>query len=267
MEKIKFFIGSDANSGCAECQMVLEYSIKKHCSIPYEIVWMKISDDPKSFWHGWNSKNWSTPFSGFRYGIAEYCDFEGKAIYQDDDQLWLTDPKELWDIEINDPNIMTGKKLPNGEIRHCVSLIDCEKYGRVVPPASRRKALEYNCEVFKQITFPHTQVIDGNFNNFDGEDQKLEDIKILHLTDMSSNPGVHMAIKRLGDQKSHWYNGPLRKHRRDDVVELFKQYHKEAEEDGFDINNYITNKKIDYVKGSQANYSAGHKWQSTEMIK
>lgn len=256
MEPIRFFIGTDANGGCAECQMVLEYSIWKNCSRPYEINWMAISDDPNSFWDGWETRTWSTPFSGFRYGIPEYCGYEGQAIYQDDDQMWLVDPAELWDIEIQDPNIMTGKKLPNGEIRHCVFKVDNEKFESLGIPVSRRKGNPNFNEMMKQATFPRTQIMDPNFNNFDGENEDIENIKVLHMTDMRTNPGVHLAVKRLGDQSKHWFNGQLIEHRRPDVVEIFHQYYNEALEAGFKVEDYLPGKRIDYKTVDQTNYTS-----------
>lgn len=257
---IKFFVGTDVNGGCAECQMVFEYSLKKNCSMPYEIVWMKIDENPESFWNGWNTRKWSTPFSGFRYGIPEYCNFEGKAIYCDDDQIWLQDPLELWEMDVENPFIMTGKRLQNGEIRHCVSLWDNKKAFKHLPPISRRKDNENFCEMMKGLTFPYTKIIDDKFNCYDGENMKIEEIVLLHLTDMSTNPGVHKAVKRLGDQSQHWYDGPLRSHRRDDVVSIFDQYYNEAIENGFSVADYLPNKRFSYEKQTQKNYKANNGW-------
>lgn len=256
-EVIKFFIGTDVNGGCAYCQMVLEYSIKKHCSLPYEIYWMKLSDDPNSMWGGWNTENFYTPFSPFRYAIPEFMNFKGKAIYQDDDQLWLSDPKELWDIKLNEGMVMTGKYLQQtGEIRHCVSLIDCEQFGKYINiPVQRRKQNANFAEIMKTLTRDRTQIIDDNFNNYDGEFADLKDIKVLHFTNMSQNPGVAMMVERLGDQKLHWYDGPIRKHRRQDCVDIFKQYYEEAVADGFKVENYLPEKRLEYKIHSNAGYT------------
>lgn len=259
---IRIFVGTDVNGGCAECQMVFEYSLKKHCSEPYELTWMKISKDPSSFWHGWNTEKWSTPFSGFRYGIAEYCNFEGKAIYCDDDQVWLKDPKELWEFDLNGA-IMSGKMLANGEIRHCVSLIDCEKFKKL-PPVSRRKTLPNFCEIYKGLTFPQTRIMSDIWNCYDGENMYLEEIGLLHLTDMSTNPGVQLAVKRLGDQSRHWYDGEIREHRRKDVVAKFHEYYNEALANGYKVSDYIPNEFVEYQKQSQKGYKANNGYDVVE---
>ena len=258
---IKVFVGTDVNGGCAECQMVFEYSLRKHSSRPVEIVWMKISEDPASFWHGWNTKDWSTPFSGFRYGIAEFCNYKGKAIYCDDDQLWLSDPVELWNTEIPDGKVMTGKLLPNGEVRHCVSLIDCEQWkDQVSVPVQRRKVNNTFVEMMKRITTPLTHIVGDEWNCYDGENMPIDQIKLLHMTDMATNPGVAMAVKRLGDQSQHWYNGRILEHRRPDVVDTFKQHYDEAIAAGYSVSDYISNKKVDYQMLDQSNYVANNGW-------
>src|SRR5690606_17207915 len=117
--------------------------------------------------------------------------------------------------------VMTGKRLANGEIRPCVSLINCAPLGGSRDFATTNMDKPYFVDYMKSITFPRTHIIDGNWNNYDGENEKLENIHLLHLTSMDTNPGVHMAIERLGDQRLHWYDGPIREHRRPDVVALF----------------------------------------------
>lgn len=259
---IKIFIGTSPAGGCAESQLVLEYSIKKHCSVPYEIIRMKLTDDENSFWFKgkWNTSNWSTPFSGFRYGIPQFNNFEGKAIYQDDDQIWFCDPLKLWETSIPSGYIATGKRLKSGEIRNCVSLIDCERAKNFYPDINQVGNDPMFVEKMKYLHIKGDLIypIDGNFNNFDGEDQKIEDIKILHLTDMSTNPGVHMAVERMGDKT--WYDGPVRKHPRQDVVDIFNQYYEEAISNGFKLEDYTTNDHVVYKKGSQKGYHANNGW-------
>jgi len=138
---------------------------------------------------------------------------------------WLDDPVKLFDIELKPHTVMTGKQLPNGEIRHCVSMIDNYKFEDILPVSvHRRKGNANFVDVMKQLTFPRTTIMDDRWNCYDGEHMAIEDIGLLHFTDMRSNPGVAMAVKRLGDQKDHWYDGPIIEHRRPDCVAKFKEY-------------------------------------------
>jgi hypothetical protein len=224
---------------------------------------MKLTNDPKSFWHGWNTQTWSTPFSGFRYGIPEYCGYQGKAIYQDDDQLWLSDPAELWDMEIPEDKIMTGKQLSDGQIRHCVSLIDCSRFAGM-PPAGRRKQNGSFNGNMKLLTFPLTHVIPDAFNCYDGENMGPADIKVLHFTDMRTNPGVKLAIKRFGTQSKHWFNGDILEHRRPEIEAIFHRYYNEAIEAGYKLEDYITDEQLQIMMVDQSNYKANNGFDVSE---
>src|SRR3569833_1294337 len=96
-DAIRIFVGCAARNEDLESQAVLEYTLTKYASKPLEIEWMRQSDDPASFWHGCNTLGWVTPFSGFRYGIPERCNFDGRAIYMDSDMIVRDDIAKLWD--------------------------------------------------------------------------------------------------------------------------------------------------------------------------
>ena len=65
-DAVKVFIGTSSNGEDAKIEIAYEHSIRKNCSRPVDITWMRQTNDETSFWHGWADKNWSTPFSGFR---------------------------------------------------------------------------------------------------------------------------------------------------------------------------------------------------------
>ena len=45
---------------------------------------------------------WFTDFTNFRWAIPEVCSFNGKAIYVDVDEIFLRNPRELFDLTIPD---------------------------------------------------------------------------------------------------------------------------------------------------------------------
>ncbi len=120
---VKVFVGCSANGEDAESCAVLEYSLRKNSSLPVEIVWMAQSRDLQSFWHGWNTSAWATPFSGFRWGIPAYCGFQGRAVYTDSDVIFLGDIAELWTQPMAPGAAVLAKG--GGSWRLCVSLFDC----------------------------------------------------------------------------------------------------------------------------------------------
>ena len=98
MNPVRIFIGTDEGP-MRRAEIALEYSIKKHCSVPFEIEWMDASRGGAN-WTGWNSGGWYTPFTNFRFGIPEASGFEGRSIYVDVDQIFLRDPLELISLDI-----------------------------------------------------------------------------------------------------------------------------------------------------------------------
>ena len=252
---IKLFVGCAPNGEDAESQMVLEYTARKYTSMPIDIVWMKIDSDLSSHWGGWDTSLWSTPFSGFRWAIPEYCNFKGQAIYMDSDMIIQEDLTNLWNEPWNDNAVIQSK----GGWRFCVAKWNCAHAEQRLMPVTRMKKIPEShsrmCNMFPKFV----QEFDRRWNNFDGGNDALKDVKILHYTDMSSQPHFKYALPRLeaADQK-HWYDGPIREHRRKDVVELFDKFYNEALNSGMRVADYVPNQIIDYNKLSQKDYSASN---------
>jgi len=257
---IKLFVGCAPNGEDAESQMVLEYTAKKHCSMPLDITWMKISNDPSSYWHGWDSALWATPFSGFRWGIPEYCNFEGQAIYMDSDMIILADLAELWNLPFEKNKVIMGK----GGWRFCVAKWNCELAKEHTMPISRLKIIpESHTRMFNYFSAREyfVQTFNKQWNNFDGEDDNLSDIKILHYTSMNHQPHFKYAFPRLQkENKNHWFDGEVETHWRKDVIDLFDKEYEEAQKAGYTISNYISNDQVAYTKQSQKNYKNAHQF-------
>ena len=100
IDPIRIFIGTSSNNEDSDAEMVLEYTLKKNTTHPLEITWMRQTHDTDSIWGGWETDRWSTPFSGFRWAIPEACDFSGRAIYMDVDQLNLRDISDLYATDL-----------------------------------------------------------------------------------------------------------------------------------------------------------------------
>ncbi len=260
-ETIKVFVGCAPNGEDAESMMVLEYSIKKHCSMPVEIVWMMISDDPNSFWYGWDSSKWATPFSAFRCAIPEYCNFQGQSIYMDSDVMVLADLAELWNLPWTDDTAIVQSR---GKWRLCVSKFNNERcrdnpaWPRV---AQHKKYPDLYGNVYGLIgrTDSLRQDFGSEWNNLDGENHTpLSEIKILHYTDMSSQPQLKYAIPRLEQQgKKHWFDGQVKQHKRADVQELFDTLYQEAIQEGYRLEDYLPKRSYDinYKKACLKNWS------------
>ena len=136
-DPIKIFIGTEPRMWLGVG--VLKHSIEKLSSMPVEVHEMNYSEDDPT-WHDWdmgrphhepctraiNEKGnyvWFTDFTNFRWAIPEKCGFEGRAIYNDFDQIYTRDPKELWDLDMGGKPILTLTLYESS-----VMLFDCAKF-------------------------------------------------------------------------------------------------------------------------------------------
>ena len=248
---VRLFVGVGGNDEDLEFQAVLHYSLEKYASEPIDLIWMRLSRDPSSFWYsdpqrklGWRTEKWATPFSALRWGIPAFCNFEGKAIYMDVDMIPKADIAELWNQEIT-----SGAMLSKREAI-CVTVYDNAKMKKVLPPIEQiRQTGQYREIRHKVMREPNViQRYKDNWNCLDmrkdtgGEYRDLDDpeIKILHFTQIPTQPHLRMAIPRLKQEGGkHWYtaNTP-RDHHRKDAIEFFDKTLKEALAAGYTLDRY-----------------------------
>jgi hypothetical protein len=81
-------------------------------------------------------------------------------------------------------------------------------------------------------------------------------LKALHYTDIATQPSTRHALPRLAEQgRSHWYDGPIRLHGRDDIVTLFDALLAEATANGYGVERYTSDEPFGPVaKKSLAGY-------------
>jgi hypothetical protein len=259
---IRVFVGCDPNHCDLESQAVLEWSIRKHASQPVEITWMRLSHDPASPWSGWNTKEWTTTFSGFRWAIPEVCGFKGRAIYTDSDVIFMADIAELWRQEFRPGKAVMAKG--GGSWRLCVSMWDCEAARQWVLPLGELKANPHSHAIMTQRvrSGKWVQAFDGNWNCLDGENYNPlsnPEVKAIHYTSIGSQPHLRYAIARLKAKGlSHWYDGRIERHWRPDLVTLFDELFEEAKANGYPPERYADVPRFgDFQKRSLKNYRSG----------
>ena len=234
-DPVRIFIGTSANGEDATIEMAYEHSIRSNTDREVEIVWMRQTNDETSFWHGWNDKRWSTPFSGFRWGIPEYCNFEGRAIYTDVDMLNFRDIGELFDEEIPADKWMLardGKRFGGKEF--CVILFDCAAFKDQMPLTENWKTAEHAHHSFIQqfIQMDLVGDLDPRWNSHDGD---AEPYWILHYTHMPTQPW-----------QPAWFTGTAQEHPRPDLVEVYKKALDKAVEAGYNVDDYKVDRGVKY---------------------
>lgn len=247
-DTIKVFVGTDSNCSDLESQAVLEWSLRKHTKANVEIEWMMLSRDKDSFWYssgdgvkGWNTTEYATPFSAFRWGIPARCDFKGKAIYMDSDMIVLSDIADLWNQDFHGkPLISKGSKMPD---RFCVTLFDNEKIQKYMPYIDEIRSSK---DLYKKISHyfaaNHEELVTdfvGNWNCIDGENLPMDQIDIFHHSAMNSQLCHKYSLSRLqSENRQHWYTGYISDHPRKDARKLFDDLLVEAYENGYTLDKY-----------------------------
>ena len=263
-ETIRVFVGCDPNNCDLEQMMVLDYSIHKHTNAPVEIIWMQLSRDPDSYWYsnpktgeGWNTTKWATPFSGFRWAIPEYCDYSGRAIYMDADVVILSDLAELWHHPIENQAIVAAKTKAD-MTRLCTCVWDCSSAKNVIPSIEQLKKDPNSHQKMMDLIKKNPQLVEpyqGSYNCVDGEDLAIEDIKILHYSDMSMQFSHKYALARVEKEGfKHWFDGKIIPHPRQELTELFDTYYNEAVAAGYKLDSYRVNSFGEFPKKTHRRY-------------
>jgi hypothetical protein len=228
-DPVRIFIGTSANGEDCEAEMVYEYTIRKNASVPVDITWMRQTKDTSSLWGGWQTQNWSTPFSGFRWAIPEACGFKGRAIYTDCDMINFRDINDLLNIDMQGKPIAARRGSRFGGHEFCVVVFNCEAFEDYSMPVSRMKniAESHHRMISKFSGSDLVHDLNPRWNCLDGEDYDIDDIWQLHYTNMATQPW-----------RPEWYTGAIAEHKRPEIFNLWIDYKEEAIDAGYRVSNY-----------------------------
>lgn len=238
---IKWFIGTSANGEDIEAELTLEYSARKLCSMPIDIVWMRQA--AKGPFSGWNMKSARTPFSSYRWAPPALCNYEGRSIYTDVDFLMRADLAELWNQPI--PNVLLAKVGKKGFGKSCCMLFDNAKAKGHIPDLATLKKMPDAQGEMSNYFKAHPELSSafaGDWNAIDlkgYEDINDPRIKAIHFSRMELQMHLAYAVPRLKKEgKTHWYTGPTGPHDRKDLIALFDELYHEALAAGYTIDQY-----------------------------
>ena len=225
-DPVRLFIGSSSNGEDHDAEVAYVHSVRKNLRADRECVvnWMRQTYDDTSPWSGWATERWSTPFSGFRWGIPEVCSFAGRAIYTDVDMINYRDISELADVDLKGKPFGARRGVRFGGHEFCVMVIDCKASEFLIPPLHRARANpDFHHRMISAFSgnSKYVEDLDPRWNCLDGEDRPLEDIWQLHFTNMATQPW-----------KPAWYTGETKEHPRPDVVDAWVAAVNEAHSDG-----------------------------------
>ncbi len=115
---VRIFLGTEPLQYKAE--RVFLFSVAKHRNPDrrYEVYLMKDLA-------GYDRKGWATGFTKYRFAIPYMAGGTGRAIYNDVDQIYLADPAELFDRDMDGAALLAIDQHETS-----VMLMDCEKLAK-----------------------------------------------------------------------------------------------------------------------------------------
>jgi mitochondrial fission protein ELM1 len=112
---VRIYVGTETAQARAERIFVWSIDLVRDPSRRYEIYLMKELT-------GFDRRRWLTGFTNYRFAIPDFAGGSGRAIYNDVDQIYLTDPGELFDLDLNEHGFLTIAENDSS-----VMLLDCAK--------------------------------------------------------------------------------------------------------------------------------------------
>ncbi len=118
---VRIFLGTEPAQSRAERVFVWSIEQARDPARTYEIYLMKDLA-------GFDRRRWLTGFTNYRFAIPHFCNGAGRAIWNDVDEIYLTDPAELFDTELGDAGFLTVPRLASGtQVDTSVMVMDCER--------------------------------------------------------------------------------------------------------------------------------------------
>ncbi len=172
---VRIFLGTEPAQQRAERVFIWSIMKVRDPARQYEIYLMS---DIK----GIDRSGWKTGFTNYRYAIPHFADNKGKAIYNDVDQIYLSDPAELFDTELGKAGVAAISVKENS-----VMLIDCKKMAdlwTMDDVKAGKKHDHFKGAMNEKGLFCEMA---GVWNCRDGE-WPIEDTKCLHYTTLHTQP-------------------------------------------------------------------------------
>ncbi len=172
---VRIFLGTEPAQYRAERVFLWSIEQVRDPSRRYYIYIMK--DLP-----GFDSRRWLTGFTNYRFAIPHFAGGEGRAIYNDVDQVYLEDPGQLFDLELGEHGYLAISPRDTS-----VMLMDCARmiqYWTLDGARHSRKNRLIDRALAKPKVYGH---LDGHWNARDQEFVEGRS-KCVHFTTLHKQP-------------------------------------------------------------------------------
>jgi hypothetical protein len=172
---VRIFLGSEAAQQRAERVFVWSIERVRDPAREYEITLMR--DLP-----GFDRRGWTTGFTNYRFAIPALCGGGGRAIYNDVDQIYLCDPAQLFDLDLEERGFRAiAPDDPS------VMLIDCARMAGVWTLERARRESKRRL-IARALADPDLYAaLDPRWNVRDDE-RPVSDAKLVHFTTLHTQP-------------------------------------------------------------------------------
>jgi len=172
---VRIYVGTEAGQYRAERVFVWSIERVRDRSRRYEIYLMKDLA-------GFDRRGWLTGFTNFRFLIPELTGGTGRAIYNDVDQIYLSDPAELFDTPMNEHGFLSINDRDTS-----VMLIDCAKMRLVWTPTRAKEWRRKRVEA-KARALPGCWGRLGGYWNARDTEYVAGHSKLIHFTTIHTQP-------------------------------------------------------------------------------
>lgn len=172
---VRIFLGTEPGQYRATRVFVWSVMQVRDIARGYEIYLMSnIADVPRV--------GWKTGFTNYRYAIPHLAGNTGRAIYNDVDQIYLTDPAHLFDMDMAGKGVLAISVKENS-----VMLIDCDLMGTIWTIDDVRAGAKH--DHFKGVMDRAGLFgrMPGTWNSRDGE-YPVKETDCLHYTTLHTQP-------------------------------------------------------------------------------
>lgn len=198
---VRVWVGADRSQALAA--RVLEYSIRRHSSLPVQVEHMidLPVPEPRD-----PARRQRTGFSFSRFCIPALAGRRGRGIYMDADMLVFADVRELWELPFDGGTVLIQREVAHGRetvakrhaparrrVQCSVMVLDCAALPwdveRIVAGLDE-DAYDYEQLMDELCIVPREDlraVVPPEWNSLEYWD---EDTRLLHYTDMGTQPWV-----------------------------------------------------------------------------
>ena len=176
---VRIFVGTEPAQYRAERVFLWSIEQVRDPARVYEIHLMKGLP-------GFRRRGWLTGFTNYRFAVPHLAGSQGRAIYNDVDQVYLADPAELFDTDLNGHGYLSVNDRDTS-----VMLIDCARMAEIWTPEAaqrqRRKTLEARARAVPGLwgnVAPAWNARDHAYES--GSEQPAP--KVLHFTTIHAQP-------------------------------------------------------------------------------